>query len=162
MSEGSMELTEQHDNGSVASEDMISLDALSAEELSYIARNPKYTQLLTELLYGPDQAEEEALPRHVDSADHTSTKSAAGKGTDHTSQTEREPSKGAQRSSIHRFRKRERVGRSESSESSSEDESYINASHKRRKTDVVNEDLTTPFDPSKQKETEEFSLKHPR
>ena len=113
-----MELTEQHDNGSVASEDMISLDALSAKELSYIVKNPKYTQLLTELLHGLDQAKEGALPRHVNSADNKSTKGATGKGTDHTSQTEREPSRGTQHSSIHHYRKREQEGRSESSESS--------------------------------------------
>ena len=40
-----MELTEQHDNDSVASEDMISLNALNAEELTYIAKNPTYSQL---------------------------------------------------------------------------------------------------------------------
>lgn len=41
MSEELMELTEQRNNDLVASEDMTSLDALSAEELAYIARNPK-------------------------------------------------------------------------------------------------------------------------
>ena len=51
-----MELTEQRDNDSVSSEDMISLDALSAKELTYITKNPKYSQLLAELLQGPDQA----------------------------------------------------------------------------------------------------------
>ena len=70
---------------------MISLDALSAEELTYIAKNPKYSQLLAELLHGPDQAGEGALPGLVDSADHTSTRNAAGKGTDHTFQSEWEP-----------------------------------------------------------------------
>ena len=73
MSKGSMELTEQHDNDSVASEDTISLDALSAEELAYIAKNPKYSQLLAELLHGPDQTGEGALPGLVASADHTTT-----------------------------------------------------------------------------------------
>ena len=61
-----MELTEQRDNDSVASEDRISLDALNAEELTYIGKNPKYSQLLAELLHGPDQAGEGALPRLVD------------------------------------------------------------------------------------------------
>ena len=41
MSEGSMELKEQRNNDSVASEDRISLDALNTEELTYIAKNPK-------------------------------------------------------------------------------------------------------------------------
>ena len=97
----------------------------------------------------------------MDSADHTSTKSAAGKGTDHTFQTEREPSRGTLRSSTHHYWKRERIGRSDPSESSSEDESH-NAPHKRKKTDVVNEDLTTPFDPSKEKESKSSHLQHPR
>ena len=86
-----MELTEQHDDDLMASEDMISLDALSAKKLAYIAKNPKYSQLLAELLHGPDQAGEGALLGLVDSADHTSTRNAAGKGTDHTFQSEREP-----------------------------------------------------------------------
>ena len=73
MFEGSMELTEQRDNDSGASEDRISLDTLNAEDLTYIAKNPKYSQLLAELLHGPDQAGEGALPRLVDSADRTST-----------------------------------------------------------------------------------------
>ena len=55
MSEGSMELTEQRDNDLVASEDMISLDVLNAKELTYIAKNLKYSQLLAKLLHGPDQ-----------------------------------------------------------------------------------------------------------
>ena len=97
--EGSMELTEQHDNDPVGSEDVISLDAVSAEELAYIAKNPKYSQLLAKLLHGPDHAGKGALPRHVDSDDHTSTRNAAGKGTDHTFQKEREPSCGMEHSS---------------------------------------------------------------
>ena len=115
-----MELTEQRDNDSVASEDMISLDALSAEELTYIAKNPKYSQLLAELLHGPDQAGEGALPGLVDSADHTSTKNAAGKGTDHTFQSEREPSCGTDHSSTHSHRKRGRLCHTDPSDSSSE------------------------------------------
>ena len=53
MSEESMELTEQRNNDSVASEDMTSLDALNAEELAYIARNPKCSQMLAKL-HSPD------------------------------------------------------------------------------------------------------------
>ena len=157
MSEGSMELTEQHDNDSVALEDTISLDALSTEELAYIAKNLKYSQLLAELLHGPDQAGEGALLGLVDSADHTSTRNAAGKGTDHTFQREREPSCGTEHSSTHSHRKRERMGHRDSSDSSSEDESHRpTTSHKRRKLEAGNKDLTSPFDPSKEKETEEF------
>ena len=55
-----MELTEQCDTDSVVSED-ISLNALSAQELAYIAKNPKYSQLLAKLLHSPDQAIEGAL-----------------------------------------------------------------------------------------------------
>ena len=55
-----MELTKQCDNDSVASED-ISLDALSAQELAYIAKNPKYSQLLAKLLHSTNQAREGAL-----------------------------------------------------------------------------------------------------
>ena len=55
-----MELIEQRDNDSVASED-ISLNALSAQELAYIAKNPKYGQLLAKLFHSTDQAIEGAL-----------------------------------------------------------------------------------------------------
>ena len=117
-----MELTEQCDNDSVVSED-ISLNALSAQELAYIAKNPKYRQLLAKLLHNPDQAIEGAL-----------TRNAAGKGTDHTFQREREPSCGMEHSSTHGYRKREGMGQTDSSDRSSEDESYRpTTSHKRRK-----------------------------
>ena len=55
-----MELTEQRDNDLVVSED-ISLNALSAQELAYIAKNPKYSQLLAKLLHSTDQAIEGVL-----------------------------------------------------------------------------------------------------
>ena len=74
MSEGSMELTEKRYNDSVASEDMTSLDALSAEEMAYIAKNPKCSQMLAELLHSPDQAGEGAFLTHADSTDYTFTK----------------------------------------------------------------------------------------
>ena len=155
-------MTEQRDNDSVASEDRISLDALNAEELTYIANNPKYSQLLAELLHGLDQAREGALPRLVDSADHTSTRNAAGKGTDHTFQREREPSGETEHSCTAILRKRERIRQTGSSDSSSEDESLQpTTSRKRRKLEIGNKDLTTPFDPSKEKETEEFRFQAP-
>ena len=120
-----MELTEQRDNDSVASED-ISLNTLSAQELAYIAKNPKFSQLLAKFLHNTDQAIEGALT--------TSTRNAAGKGTDHTFQREREPSCGVEHSSTHSYRKREGIGQTDSNDSFSEDESYRpTTSHKRRK-----------------------------
>ena len=48
------------------------------------------------------------------------------------------------------------------SDSSSEDESHQSTTfHKRRKLEAGNKDLTSPFDPSKEKETEEFRFRAP-
>ena len=93
---------------------------------------------------------------------HPPCRNTAGKGTDHTFQREREPSGEMEHSCTAILRKRERIRQTESSDSSSEDESLQpTTSRKRRKLEVGNKDLTTPFDPSKEKEAEEFRFRAP-